>query len=318
MRRPRKKSRDGETCDSKPAAGAQHELFFLRIETLQPTFPFDVQRVIGAPGNGKSISVQRIYDRIAWFDEVFLAYEREMLRRWRKKVEKDGSPLEHRRTKLKTMPFDPDKLSPEIREELAPWVYKATLQPASTFMNSIRERLSAAARAGSGGARVGGTYIQGAIFNPKVLIQLLNIFRVHYNFFELRPYACPYEEIDDLVDPPKLTARKLKYPGTDEVIELPPRVRKKRATRTPAMRHGMDAFTRRKDGIEDAPDIYRVLYRPWLLAGTKFAARLDSSRKKRSSSANETKSQRQSDEGSDRSMPDERNDSGVSVKASGP
>jgi hypothetical protein len=31
---------------------------------------------------------------------------------------------------------------------------------------------------------------------------------------------------------------------------------------TPAMRHGMDAFTKRKDGTQDPPDIYQMLYRP--------------------------------------------------------
>lgn len=96
------------------------------------------------------------------------------------------------RQPLKALPIDQTELDPALREELAPWVYKATLQPVSTFMNSLRERLSAADRAGSGGARVGGSYIQGAIFNPRTLISLLNIFRVHYNFFEPRTYACPY------------------------------------------------------------------------------------------------------------------------------
>jgi hypothetical protein len=83
---------------SVPHAGQQNTADNLRIlgAVLNSAGIADIQRIIGAPGNGKSISVQRIYDRIAWFEEVFLAYEREMLRRWRKKVEKDGSPLEHR------------------------------------------------------------------------------------------------------------------------------------------------------------------------------------------------------------------------------
>ncbi|WP_291734429.1 hypothetical protein [Leisingera sp. F5] len=66
----------------------------------------------------------------------------------------------HLRQKVKNIPFD-GPLDTDIREELAPWVYKATLQPASTFMNSLRERLSLADRAGSGGARIGGSYVQG-------------------------------------------------------------------------------------------------------------------------------------------------------------
>lgn len=189
-------------------------------------------------------------------------------------------PRQLRRT-LKKLPFDQEVLSQDLREELSPWVYKATLQPVSSFMNSLRERMSVAARAGSGGARVGGSYLQGAIFNPRTLIALLNIYRVHYNFFEPRPYACPYEEIDDLIDPPKLTPRALRKPGTDEFVDLPPRARHLRACMTPAMRHGMDAFTKRKDGTEDPPDIYRMLYRPWLYMGTKLGARFERARGQR-------------------------------------
>lgn len=44
------------------------------------------------------------------------------------------------------------------------------------------------------------------------------------------------------------------------------------------MRHGMDAFTKRKDGSQDTPDIYRMLYRPWLYMGTKLGARFERSR----------------------------------------
>lgn len=191
-----------------------------------------------------------------------------------------GFPIlpRHLRTALKKVPFDQEDLSQDLREELAPWVYKATLQPVSSFMNSLRERMSVAARAGSGGARIGGSYIQGAIFNPRTLIALLNIYRIHYNFFEPRPYACPYEEIDALIDPPKLTARALRIPGTDEFVDLPPRARRSRTRMTPAMRHGMDAFTKRKDGTQDPPDIYRMLYRPWLYMGTKLGARFERSR----------------------------------------
>ena len=187
-------------------------------------------------------------------------------------------PRNLRRT-MKKLAFDQEELSQDLREELAPWVYKATLQPVSSFMNSLRERMSVAARAGSGGARVGGSYIQGAIFNPRTLIALLNIYRVHYNFFEPRPYACPYEAIDDLVDPPKLTSRALRIPGTEEFVDLPPRARRPRPRMTPAMRHGMDAFTKRKDGTQDPPDIYRMLYRPWLYMGTKLGARFERSRR---------------------------------------
>lgn len=185
------------------------------------------------------------------------------------------SPL---RQVLKRIPFDKETLSPELRGEMAPWIYKATLQPVSTFMNSLRERMSVADRTGSGGARTSGSYIQGAIFNPKTLVSLLNIYRVHYNFFEARRYACPYHDIDDMIDTPKLMPRSLRMPGTDEIVELPPKARRAPAKLTPAMRHGMDAFTKRKDGTQDPPDLYRVLYRPWLYMGTKFGASFERSR----------------------------------------
>ncbi len=161
-------------------------------------------------------------------------------------------------------------------EALAELVFKATLQPASTFMNSLRVRLSAAERAGGGGARVGGSYIPGAVFNPRVLISLLNIFRVHYNFFELRPYATPYEDISTALQTPvKKVPRALRIPGTDEWIDLAPKASKTQERKTPAMRHGLNAHTRRKTGEIAVPDLHRLIYRPWLYAGTKVGAKLD-------------------------------------------
>lgn len=71
--------------------------------------------------------------------------------------------------------------------------------------------------------------------------------------------------------------RALRIPGTDEFVELPPRARRSPQKRTPTMRHGMDARKLRKGGGEDVPDLYRVLYRPWLYAGTKVGAKLDRS-----------------------------------------
>ncbi len=96
------------------------------------------------------------------------------------------------------------------------------MQPARTFMNSVRERL----RAGSGGARVGDSYFQEAIFNPKTLISLLNIFRVHYNFFEPRPNASPFAGNSLSKEQSKVMPRALRVPGTDERIELTSRARR--------------------------------------------------------------------------------------------
>ncbi|MCA1776724.1 MAG: hypothetical protein LC676_14280 [Loktanella sp.] len=179
------------------------------------------------------------------------------------------------RIHLKSLPFNATELGEELREELAELVWKATLQPASTFMNSVRERLSAARRAGSGGARVGNSYIQGAIFNPKTLISLLNIFRVHYNFFEPRPYASPFAEDSTLTKQPKVMPRALRIPGTKELIQLTPRARRTPERKTPAMRHGIDAYVRRKNGNLDVPDLHRLIYRPWLYANTKVGTKLD-------------------------------------------
>lgn len=182
------------------------------------------------------------------------------------------------RHRLKKIPFDADisLFDEEAREEIAEHIYKATLQGASTFMNSLRERISMADRAESGGARMGGSFIQGAIFNPKVLISLLNIYRVHYNFFEPRPYASPYND-EESFSQPKMTARPLKFPWTGENVGTPYQPRRRPAKKTPAMRLGLEAFVRCKNGATEVPNLYRVLYRPWLYANTKAGAKLDRS-----------------------------------------
>ncbi|MEP1329856.1 hypothetical protein [Pseudophaeobacter sp.] len=151
-------------------------------------------------------------------------------------------------------------------------------------MSSLRTRLSHAERAKGEGARLAGTYIQGAIFNPKTLISILNIYRIHYNFFEERSYACPYEEIDDLINPPVLKQRAMPIPGTDKFVDLPPKPRRVPATTTPAIRHGLEAYAKKKDGSQAPPNIYRVLYRPWLYMGTKLGARFERSRGSRKKS----------------------------------
>lgn len=182
------------------------------------------------------------------------------------------------RRRLKSLPWNAPTLEDELREELAPWVYTATLQPASSFMNALRERLSFAQRAGTGGARLGGSYVQGASYNPRYLIALLNIFRVHYNFFELRPYSRPYD-IDARSRPrPQPMPRGLRFPGTNDIVALPPRRRRSPPRLTPAQRHGIETSTRPSKHTGGVPDIHRVLYRPWLFAGTKFAAAFERSR----------------------------------------
>jgi hypothetical protein len=71
--------------------------------------------------------------------------------------------------------------------------------------------------------------------------------------------------------------RALRIPGTQEQIELAPRARRNPPRNTPARRHGIDSFVRRKNGKKDIPDLYRIIYRPWLYAGTKVGAKLDRS-----------------------------------------
>jgi hypothetical protein len=61
------------------------------------------------------------------------------------------------RQHLKRLRFDAQITDPALRRFVGEEVWRATLQPASTFMNSLRERLSPAARAASGGARNGGS-----------------------------------------------------------------------------------------------------------------------------------------------------------------
>lgn len=182
------------------------------------------------------------------------------------------------RHRLKVLPFNPTVLDDELREDLAEHVWNATLQPASTFMNSIRQRLSSAPRAEAGGARLKGTYVQDAVYNPKTLISLLNIFRVHYNYFEPRAYATPWAEGMDTGAKAGKT-RNLKYPGTEDVIAVPQTMRHRPIRRTPAMRHGIEAYVRGAKGDKAVPNLYRLIYRPWLYANTKVGTKLNRSRK---------------------------------------
>lgn len=186
-----------------------------------------------------------------------------------------GMPIVRRdmRHRLKRLRFDAQISDPDLRRFVGEEVWRATLQPASTFMNSLRERLSPAARAASGGARSGGAYIQGALFNPRVLIALINIFRVHYNFFEMRPYVAPWSAERELGHATR-TRIKARVPGTGEVVELTKRRSRTPRRLTPAMRHGIHSIG---GGNARSPDLAKMLYRPWLFAGTplwtKFEAR---------------------------------------------
>lgn len=142
------------------------------------------------------------------------------------------------RAELKRFKFDEEIRDKGLRARVAWRISAATLQPVSTFFNSLRERVSLATRAGGRSARMGPAFINGASFNPRVLIALLNIFRVHYNWFEPRQYVAPWTEGAGTADvKPSLTT--VRIPGSNEEIQVEKRRTRKPVHKTPAMRHGM-------------------------------------------------------------------------------
>lgn len=94
LHKPRRGRKGARFSVALPHAGQKTTADNLRIlgALLNSAGILDIQRMLGAASTGKKIGVSRIYARIAWFEQVFLAYEREMLRRWRVKVERAGSP----------------------------------------------------------------------------------------------------------------------------------------------------------------------------------------------------------------------------------
>ncbi|WP_333834289.1 hypothetical protein [Rubrimonas sp.] len=151
-----------------------------------------------------------------------------------------GFPLlrRERRQALKALRFDQAITDPETRERVAWHVWTATLQPVSTFFNALRERLSYAQRAGGGSARSGPSYINGAAYNPRVLIAVLNIFRVYYNWFEARPCVGGRSGKADTEDVDAGTTM-LRIPGSDIVAPITKRRSRRPIRRTPAMRMGI-------------------------------------------------------------------------------
>lgn len=155
-------------------------------------------------------------------------------------------------------------------------VINATLQPASTFMNSLRDRLAFAKRAGGRGSRSGGTYINGAAYNPRVLIALLTIFRIHYNFFEVRQYVSlinKHEETTYVQD----GTTSLAVPGTDQRIKVPKRRRRAPLKRSPAMQAGIPQVKPDNENPK-LPNLAKVLYQPWLFHGTPLWSKLQDRR----------------------------------------
>lgn len=187
-----------------------------------------------------------------------------------------------------------DKIDdPELRAAISRRVCRATIHPASTFMNAIRDRLSLIQRSGGRGATTGPSFINGAPYNPRVLIALINIWRVHYNYFDWRTYTPPEDVLEDDGDATMLKMRRLRIPSRDSSVSVPQRrtIQKKRTT--PAMRLGVQQPSslrkdvvveegtsgrakkdRRRDDRPYLPNLARVLYQPWLFHGTPMWAKL--------------------------------------------
>ncbi|HLS19418.1 MAG TPA: hypothetical protein VK090_06375, partial [Paracoccaceae bacterium] len=165
------------------------------------------------------------------------------------------------RQALRSIAFDQEIQDGDLRDALARRIITTTIQPVSAFLNSLRLRTSPTQRAGGRSARSGPSYINGAMFNPAVLIAVLNIYRVYYNWFEPRQYVgagsadSATEEVGD-------GFTSLRVPGSPDVVKVPKRRSIVPVMRTPAMRLGAD---KKRD---KAPDPRRILYRPWLFHGT--------------------------------------------------
>ncbi len=181
-----------------------------------------------------------------------------------------GFPLIRKdlRRDLKDLSYTDEIADPDSRARVARLVYTATLRSVATFFDSIRERTSPAARAGGRGARSGPSYVNGASFNPRVLIALLNIFRVYYNWFEERPYVSAWSGRAETTPAPQGTT-KARVPGTAMTVEIEKRRSSTPVKRTPAMRLGIqEERAHPKSGRLVMPSLHRVLYRPWIFYGT--------------------------------------------------
>lgn len=173
-----------------------------------------------------------------------------------------GFPIVRRkyRAALKQQLFTQLPSDPELQAAISRRVLSATIQPAASFMEALRERIRLARRAGGTSAKNNPGFINGAVYNPRVLIAVLNIFRVYYNFFEPRQYVTPLNKHEE-TEKVSGKRRSIKVPGTDERIEIEARRRLTPIKTTPAMRLGLHKSRK-------MPEPHRVLYKPWLYYGT--------------------------------------------------
>lgn len=139
-------------------------------------------------------------------------------------------------------------------------------------MNSLRERVSLARRSGGRGSRIGPSFVNGACYNPRVLIAVLNVYRIYYNYFEHRQYVSPLNR-HDATQPVDAGTTTITAPSTGTKIVVPKRRQAAPILRTPAMRAGI---RRVQDDAElpPLPDLSRVLYQPWLFHSTPLWAKL--------------------------------------------
>lgn len=173
---------------------------------------------------------------------------------------------------FKSTPYNRETLGKDLRNDFAPLVYKATLQPVSSFLNALRAPGPYWTAKGVG-ARLAGR----PIYRARSLVPepwCPSSTSVAFITLSLkRPGNRLYEEIDDPIDPSELEQRAIHIPGTDEFVDLPPRSRRVPSTSVSAIRHGRVAFNTKKDGALEPPNICRVPYHPWQFMGAKLGAR---------------------------------------------
>lgn len=102
--------------------------------------------------------------------------------------------------------------------------------------------------------------MDGASYNPRVLIAVLDIHRVWYNWFEPRQHVSPINKHDETTHVQEGTT-SLPLPWTRARLVLPRRRRLAPVKRTPAMRAGIRE-SRPGDEAPKPPDLARVLYKP--------------------------------------------------------
>jgi hypothetical protein len=176
------------------------------------------------------------------------------------------------RHEYRRLGFQDPITDPDLKAAIARRVIGATIQPAATFMNALRDRLAFAKRAGGRSSRTGDTYINSACYNPRVLAAVLNIYRTYYNCFEPRQYVSPINKHQE-TDRVARGITSLEVPGSSDRIVLPKRRRLAPVKRTPAMRAGLHQVKPGEDRPKP-PDLSRVLYKPWFFHGTPLWAKL--------------------------------------------